>query len=35
MRVIGPEMRLKKRTGKVSRKQISDIENGVRRVLGL
>ena len=34
---LGPvhKLRLKKRIGKVSREQISDIENGVRKVLGL
>ena len=34
---LGPvhKMRLKKRIGKVSHEQISDIENGVRKVLGL
>ena len=29
------KLRLKKRIGKVSREQIFDIENGVRKVLGL
>ena len=34
---LGPvhKLRLKKRIGKVSREQISDIEIGVRKVLGL
>lgn len=34
---LGPihKTRLKKRIGRVSREQISDIEDGVRRVLGL
>ena len=34
---LGPvhKLRLKKRIGKVSREQISDIENGVRKVLRL
>lgn len=34
---VGPvhKSRLKKRIGKISRQQISDIENGVRKVLGL
>jgi mRNA interferase MazF len=34
---LGPvhKLRLKKRIGKVSHEQISDIENGVRKVLGL
>jgi mRNA interferase MazF len=34
---LGPvhKLRLKERIGKVSREQLSDIENGVRKVLGL